>query len=65
MDKTTLNYKVNLPVENEDEKKDFSAKASTKLSMQALVGQCLAAKQPSGPAQPSVAATPNGWGKSQ
>lgn len=60
--KTKLNYTVQFP---KDEDKEFTPKNRTKISMQAVVGSALASKMPSNPAQPQIAANPNGWGKNQ
>ena len=62
--KTKLNYKVQLP-KQDDSEKGFQPKTKTKLSMQSLVGSVLAAKQPSEPGQPMPQQNgAGGWGKS-
>ena len=73
--KTKLNYKVNFqkptneakPEETKpaEEKKNFTPKNRTKLSMQAKVGTALANSIPQAPAQAGIASNPNGWGKNQ
>lgn len=57
-----LNYTVNF--DKKDEKKGFQPKTKTKLSMQSLVGNVLASKQPSEPSQPMPQQNgAGGWGK--
>lgn len=61
--KTKLNYKIQLP-KQDDSEKSFQPKTKTKLSMQGLVGSVLASKQPSGPGQPMPQQNgASGWGK--
>lgn len=62
--KTKLNYKIQLP-KQDDSEKGFQPKTKTKLSMQGLVGSVLASKQPSSPGQPMPQQNgAGGWGKS-
>lgn len=62
--KTKLNYKIQLP-KQDDSEKGFQPKTKTKLSMQSLVGSVLASKQPSSPGQPMPQQNgAGGWGKS-
>lgn len=61
--KTKLNYKIQLP-KQDDSEKGFQPKTKTKLSMQSLVGSVLFSKQPSEPDQPMPQQNgASGWGK--